>query len=84
MSSNEYLVWLVHLPDSEKVKTLLKSPVYILFSLYDGECTEYSVQGARGYEYQEWRLFQNLMRVAQLSLLENAEGKEVEAQISHF
>jgi len=52
LSSNEYLVWLVHLPAN-------------------------SEQCERGYEYEEWRLFQNLTRVVQHSLLEKAEGKVV-------
>ena len=47
---------------------------------HDKECPVYYVQCMRGYEYEEWRLFQNLTRVVQHSLLEKAEGKEVEAE----
>ena len=52
--------------------------------MYNEECPEYSVQCTRGYEYEEWRLFQNLTRVVQHSLMEKAEGKEVKAQNSDF
>ena len=39
------------------------------------------IQCERGYEYEEWRLFQNLTRVVQHTLLEKAEGKEVNLMI---